>query len=471
MLFNSFIFIFCFLPIVLLGYYGIPNRRAQLFFLLGSSIFFYAFWSAKLVFFLLFTVFLDFYIARAIFQSPGKRRKKLLLVSSITINLGILGFFKYYNLLAHTFHDVGGVWAHQSGLFPILNIVLPIGISFYTFQSMSYVIDVYRGTSNAHGDLLPFAGYVTLFPHQISGPLVRHNTIVPTLQNPQTYKFHFENFWRGCCFFILGLSKKILIADLLALIVTPLVNNMGAASNLEAIFTILGYTMQLYFDFSGYSDMAVGLGLMMNIPFPQNFNSPYKSSSITEFWQRWHISLSSWLRDYLYISLGGNRTGKWKTFRNLLLTMIIGGIWHGANWTFAVWGLFHGFWLCLERYFKSRGWNIIPNKFARWTVTFILINIGWVFFRAPTFSVAFTWLKKIFLLTPHLTWDLKLFPERHKDRFFVALIVGFLICFLSKNTWQIKMKPGFRMALMIGLLFALSLMFMGDESPFLYFQF
>lgn len=471
MLFNSYIFIFVFLPITLIGYYVIPQRRFQLFFLLLCSIAFYAYWSSKLVLLLLFTVVLDFYVAKNIFYAKTHQKKKALLLLSICTNLSILAFCKYYNLFADTINSLHHLGGDAGNIVPILNLILPIGISFYTFQSMSYVIDVYRGTSDAHANLLSFAGYVTLFPHQISGPLVRHNRIVPQLENPKTYIFHSENFWKGCYFFIFGLSKKILIADLLSLIVAPMVTNMPTISNLEALFAMLGYTMQLYFDFSGYSDMAVGLGLMMNIGFPQNFNSPYKSQSMTEFWQRWHISLSSWLKDYLYISLGGNRDGKAKTYRNLLLTMTIGGLWHGANWTFAIWGLYNGCLLAIERFLKNRNQDFIKAPLLKGALTFLIINIGWIFFRAPDFKTISLWLKKVFLLNGNLTWDLVSFPARYKDRFFVALGVALLLTFFAKNTWQRKFQPSFVNALTLGCLFALCLLYMGDESPFLYFQF
>ncbi|MDZ4676448.1 MAG: MBOAT family O-acyltransferase [Oligoflexia bacterium] len=420
---------------------------------------------------LLFTVILDFYLAKKIFNTKELKIKKRLLIVSLVTNFSVLGFFKYYNFFAGTLNEVLDVLTGASTVLPTLALVLPIGISFYTFQSLSYVIDVYRGTSTAHARLLSFASYVTLFPHQISGPLVRHNQIVPQLEDSKTYNFTADNFWRGCAFFILGLSKKILIADLLALIVSPLVTNMSSASNTEAVLAMLGYTMQLYFDFSGYSDMAVGLGLMMNIQFPQNFNSPYKARSITEFWQRWHITLSSWLKDYLYVSLGGNRFGKLLTYRNLLITMAIGGMWHGANWTFFAWGLFHGIILCTERFFKDRNWNLLNNNTVKWMFTFLLVNLGWIFFRAPDFSTAFLWLQKVFLLNGDLTWDVLSLPERHKDRFFIALALSVLLAFFSKNTWEINLKPSRVTALVLGLLFAVCLMYMGDESPFLYFQF
>jgi alginate O-acetyltransferase complex protein AlgI len=336
---------------------------------------------------------------------------------------------------------------------------------------MSYVIDVYRKASDAHAHLLEFAGYVTLFPHQISGPLVRHNYIVPQLESADTYVFDADNFWRGCCFFILGLSKKLLIADRIAIVVDPLIGNMSSISNLEAILAMLGYTIQLYFDFSGYSDMAVGLGLMMNIRFPANFKSPYKSTSVTEFWQRWHITLSSWLRDYLYISLGGNRVGKFKTYRNLMLTMAIGGLWHGANWTYVVWGVFHGSLLAIERFFVDRGWDVLKNKYLKGAITFLLVNIAWVFFRSPDFAVAALWLKKAFLLAGDGSMQIYHIPLNHKDRFFVALGVGLLLAFFAKNTWERQYKPSVAKALGLAFLLFVCLSFMGEESPFLYFQF
>lgn len=473
MLFNSYAFIFLYLPIVLLGFYLITSKRLQLWFLFLSSVVFYCYWSKTYVFLLLFTVVLDFYIARWISLTENAKKRKALLISSVVINLGILGFFKYYNFFAVTVEDTIRSFGGSQALLPHLNLILPIGISFYTFQSMSYVIDVYRRTSDSHANLLSFAGYVTLFPHQISGPLVRHNFIVPQLESARTYFFQSENFWRGCFFFVLGLSKKVLIADRIALVVDPLINNIAQASNAEGLLAMLGYTTQLYFDFSGYSDMAVGLGLMMNIQFPQNFNSPYKATSITDFWQRWHITLSAWLKDYLYISLGGNRGSRLKTYRNLLLTMVIGGFWHGANWTFIVWGFIHGFVLLVERFCKDRAVDLLKFKFIKWLLTFALVNVAWIFFRAKDLHEAGVWLKKVFFINAGqpATWDVMHIATRDKDRFFVCLGLGLLMALLGKNSWQIKFKPHWVRSLILAFLFVLCLGFMGEESAFLYFQF
>lgn len=462
MLFNSYIFIFAFLPLTLAGYYLLKQPRQKLAFLLFMSLCFYAWWSVKYLPLLIFTFLLDFYIAALIFRSPGTRQRKLLLMTSVTANLGILFFFKYYPLVAATINWIAPV-------LPPLALLLPIGISFYTFQSLAYVIDVYRRESDAHASLLSYAAYVTMFPHQISGPLVRHNNIVPQLEDPNTYKYNADAFWRGSYFFILGLAKKILIADFLSRIVNPVVTNIATASNTEAWIAMLGYTLQLYFDFSGYSDMATGLCLMLGIRLPQNFNSPYRSQSITEFWQRWHISLSSWLRDYLYISLGGNRISVAVTYRNLLLTMLIGGLWHGASWMFAFWGLYHGLLLVLER--LTKGISLVRIGAIKILISFFLVNLGWVLFRAPDLATASVWYQKIFFLGGNISWDILSLPIKHRDRFAVALAIGLTIAFWPKNTWQIEYKPRFWRAGLLALLFCTSVTFLGDESPFLYFQF
>jgi alginate O-acetyltransferase complex protein AlgI len=470
-LFNSYVFLFLFLPFTLLGYYLIRNKRLQLVFLFLASTFFYAYWSTAYVFLLLFTVVLDFYIAKAIFLSQDAKNRKRLLLTSIILNLSILAFFKYYTFIATSINDLSAVFGPQQTLLPLFQLVLPIGISFYTFQSMSYVIDVYRKTSTAHAGVLEFASYVTLFPHQISGPLVRHNQIVPQLEDSKTYSFDATHFWRGSYFFIFGLAKKILIADRIAAAVDPLIGNMTFISNLEAWLAMIGYTLQLYFDFSGYTDMAIGLGLMMNIQFPQNFNSPYKALSITDFWKRWHMTLSSWLRDYLYISLGGNRFSAWKTYRNLILTMTIGGLWHGANWTFVVWGLLHGGALAFERCMTQLGLDFLKWRPLKWFLTFFFVNLAWIFFRSPDFAVASVWLQKIFFLSGPIDLHLYYLPTKYKDRFFTAAALALIIALTCKNTWERTFAPNWFRAVVLAILFAISLTYMGDESPFLYFQF
>jgi len=273
---------------MLAGYYALRSPRQQMTYLLFMSLVFYAYWSIPYLALLILVVVFDFYLAAAIYRAAESRQRRLWLVLSLVLNLGLLFFFKYAGLVAETVNTF-------TNMLPVVTLVLPIGLSFYTFQSLSYVIDVYRRHSSAHPSLLSYATYVTMFPHQISGPLVRHNTIIPQLEDSATFRLQTDNLWRGIWFFVVGLAKKILIADLISRAINPIITNMATASNTEAWLAMTGYTLQLYFDFSGYSDMATGLCLMLNIRLPQNFDSPYKSSSITEFWQRWHMTLSSWL--------------------------------------------------------------------------------------------------------------------------------------------------------------------------------
>lgn len=431
-------------------------------FLLAMSLVFYAYWSIPYLALLILVVVLDFYLAAAIYRAVNARRRGLWLILSLVLNLGLLFFFKYAALVAQTINTFAEV-------LPVVTLVLPIGLSFYTFQSLSYVIDVYRRQSAAHPSLLSYATYVTMFPHQISGPLVRHNTIIPQLEDNKTFRLQTDNLWRGIWFFVVGLAKKILIADFISRAISPVITNMASASNAEAWLAMVGYTLQLYFDFSGYSDMATGLCLMLNIRLPQNFASPYKSASITEFWQRWHMTLSSWLRDYLYISMGGNRGTSFATYRNLLITMALGGLWHGATWMFALWGVYHGLLLMAERAAGTNSHTL--NTRLRVFLVFLLVALGWVLFRSPELATALIWYKKIFLLNGNLSWDLLLIPIKHRDRFAVAFSVGLAIVFLARNTWQIAWRPSYRHAIALAVLFTICLPFLGDESPFLYFQF
>jgi len=448
--------------VVLIGYYALPGAKWQLAFLLLMSLGFYAYWSIPYLFLLLVVVVLDFWLAAAIHRSGSIEARRWLLLLSLVLNLGLLFFFKYAGLISETVNTFGP-------LLPVVSLVLPIGLSFYTFQSLSYVIDVYRRHSSAHPSLLSYATYVTMFPHQISGPLVRHNTIIPQLEDPATYRAQSDNLWRGAFFFVAGLGKKILIADFISRGINPIITNMATASNGEAWLAMVGYTLQLYFDFSGYSDMATGLCLMLNIRLPQNFDSPYQSATITEFWQRWHMTLSSWLRDYLYISLGGNRGSNFATYRNLMLTMALGGLWHGATWMFALWGIYHGILLALERA-TGFGRNAQPKP-LRIAFIFILVALGWVLFRAPDLGTATVWYQKIFFLNGAVSWDLLLIPVKHRDRFGVAFLIGLVVVLTARNTWRTSFTPSFRNVFLLVLVFSLCLPFLGDESPFLYFQF
>jgi alginate O-acetyltransferase complex protein AlgI len=473
-LFSSFEFIFVFLPLVLLLYFQIRSHRARLLLLWVSSSLFYGFWNYKFVALLLFSTAVDFILGIQIHEAKNPRHRKLLLILSIVVNLGVLGFFKYFNFFMDNFYGVAHWFSPTLERHFVLDVVLPIGISFYTFISLSYTIDVYLKRALPHRDFFAYAGFVSFFPHLVAGPLIRHDELVFQLEDPKRGRFNATNFSHGILFFVMGLCKKILIADRLADGVNPVLETLPMLSSLEAWLCAFGYAFQLYFDFSGYSDMAVGLAKMMNIQFPQNFRSPYKARSITDFWQRWHISLSHWLRDYLYIPLGGNRLGTLLTYRNLFVTMFLGGLWHGANWVFLIWGSYHGLLLALERAAKgssvSRWVGRVPLAF-RIGFVFVGVTIGWVFFRSPDLSYSLQWLKLMFTFNPSFT--LFHFEPKFRDRFFAALFFAFAVTWGGKNTWEINfdhlMKP--RFAWLAAALMITCLAFFSKNSPFLYFQF
>jgi alginate O-acetyltransferase complex protein AlgI len=474
MLFNSYEFLFIFAPVAILVYYGLSNHRAKLWWLLLCSYFFYGYWNYKFLPLLIFSTTIDFYLGLWMSKIEAERKRRQLMIVSLVINLGLLGYFKYAMFLSDN-----ALWAARAlgadvppSLY--LDIILPVGISFYTFQSLSYTLDIYFRQTAPHRDYVAFATYVALFPQLIAGPIVRHSELVYQLENPSRGRWNLEEFNRGLIFFVLGLSKKILIADRLAAVVDPSLGIVTQLSTVEAWIVAFGYTLQLYFDFSGYSDMAVGLGHMLGFQFPANFKSPYKSRSITEFWQRWHISLSGWLRDYLYIPLGGNRYGAFKTYRNLLLTMILGGFWHGANWTYIIWGFFHGALLAFERLTGLAK----PRRF--WGLhmiwTFLLVTFGWIVFRAQDVSHLSSWLER--LVSAPFSISLYNFEPKVRDKFFPVFVVGLILVWAFPNTNEIRWDhwrkhPRYRvlLAMALALCFLLCVSFMGTPSPFLYFQF
>jgi alginate O-acetyltransferase complex protein AlgI len=381
MVFSSNVFLFLFLPIFLGLYYLSSNRYRNLLILIGSYAF-YAWW--RVDFLLLFVaVTLWNYIFGLRIYRAGVRSKaaQRWVLWGVAGNLATLGYFKYANFGMDNINKV----MEAAGLEPFLltHVILPIGISFYIFQSISYLIDVYRGDTEPTENLINFAAFIALFPQLIAGPVLRYKDLADQF----TGRVHsVDKFAEGATRFMQGFVKKVFIADSLA----PLVDHCFALQNPsggDAWLGMIAYTAQLYFDFSGYSDMAIGLGLMMGFRFMENFNQPYISQSITEFWRRWHISLSTWLRDYLYVPLGGNRNGTFNTYRNLFLTMLLGGFWHGANWTFLIWGAWHGTWLAIER---ALGVNAAPKVInpLKWALTFFLVMLGWVIFRAENLEVA-----------------------------------------------------------------------------------
>ncbi|MFC3095977.1 MBOAT family O-acyltransferase [Alteromonas sediminis] len=355
-----------------------------------GSYLFYAWWRVDFLLLFALVTMWNFCIARQIHNNLEckHRNAKRWLTLGLSGNLSVLGYFKYANFGVESLNSaLASVGAAPLSLG---EVILPIGISFYIFQAISYLIDVYRKDTPPAARFIDFAAFISLFPQLIAGPVLRYKDLASQFDSRQ---HSWTVFASGVAVFIQGLIKKVLIADNVA----PIADTMfagGALGVADAWLGLLAYSVQLYFDFSGYSDMAIGLGLMMGFRFVKNFNQPYISQSITEFWRRWHISLSSWLRDYLYISLGGNRNGVYRTYRNLFLTMLLGGLWHGANWTFVVWGMWHGALLAIERYFGTAEYS--GFSILRWGLTILLVGVGWVFFRADDLPHAMGYLSALF---------------------------------------------------------------------------
>ena len=397
MIFSSYLFLFYFLPAALALYYAAPQRVRHLI-LTTLSYVFYGWANPLFVPLLLVSTFIDYVAGRIIARNPAPglsvremegargdevtrrgRAARLALAASIVSNLSLLGFFKYFNFAVENLDALADrIGMPALALDSAIKVTLPLGISFYTFQSMSYTIDVYRGRAPALRNFVDFACYVSMFPQLVAGPIIRFSEVADQLRS----RAHTTTkFARGVAFFCVGLAKKVLLANPCGKI-ADLAFDAGSLHPLEAWYGVTAYAFQIYFDFSGYSDMAIGLGLMLGFVFPKNFDSPYRSQSITEFWHRWHISLSTWLRDYLYVPLGGNRRGPARTYVNLLIVMLLGGLWHGAAWNFVIWGALHGGLLGFER---LRGKAAIYGRLPapiRVGATFTLVLVTWVFFRA-----------------------------------------------------------------------------------------
>ena len=466
MLFNSHEFLFFLLPLVLAGYYLLLPKGWRHGWLVACSYVFYGWWDYRYCGLLLLATLIDYIAGGRIAAAADPVRKKRWLCLSICSDMGMLGFFKYYDLGAGSVNAVAQWAGAGSGVLPLLHLILPVGISFYTFQSMSYSIDIYRGHARPARSFIDFACYVSLFPQLVAGPIVRYHE----LDNQLRVRSHsWAKAGAGITLFVLGLAKKVLLADAVA----PMADwgfSQATIGLAGAWSSLVAYTLQIYFDFSGYSDMAVGLGLMLGFQFPRNFHSPYKSASISEFWTRWHISLSSWLRDYLYIPLGGNKKGPIRTYVNLFLTMLLGGLWHGASWTFMLWGAYHGALLALERMNGKRGFGWRLPRPVQVGLTFILVMFGWVLFRASTLDGLARMSKG---LTGFHGWG-GAYPLAEAGALnWAALLFCLALVFAAKNTWEIRWQPSRRLAVGLALLFliCLAVLLVNTSSPFLYFQF
>jgi alginate O-acetyltransferase complex protein AlgI len=476
MVFSSYLFLFYFLPLALLLYYAAP-RRAKHLTLTALSYLFYG-WANPLFVVLLFvSTAIDFIaglvMARHPEEGPGAGTfsvRRLALIASMCSNLALLGFFKYYNFGAENI-DALARWMSLPDLRldAALRVTLPLGISFYTFQSMSYTIDVYRGVAQPIRSFIDFACFVSMFPQLVAGPIVRFSEVADQLRE----RTHTPTkFARGIAFLSLGLSKKVLLANPCGK-VADLAFDAGSLGLLEAWYGVTAYAFQIYFDFSGYSDMAIGLGLMFGFMFAKNFDSPYRSQSITEFWHRWHISLSTWLRDYLYVPLGGNRKGTVRTYVNLFVVMLLGGLWHGAAWNFAIWGTLHGVLLGLERLRgKAALYGRLPGP-VRVGVTFVIVLLTWVFFRAPDVPQAVRYLGDMLALGHPQEGAGLLSGIVYEPYYLGTFLVAATIVWSAPQTWDWTRTVTAPKAATILALFVLSVVMLTTQAfnPFIYFIF
>ncbi|QKF78377.1 MBOAT family O-acyltransferase [Arcobacter defluvii] len=416
MLFNSYEFIFAFLPITFFIYFYLNSKRltqASKGFLVFASLFFYSWWNITYLPLILISMLFNYLIGNSLSNNiqDNKNRinksfaKKTVLIFGIICNVALLAYYKYADFFIENFNLV------TSSNVNLLHLVLPLAISFFTFQQIAYLVDSYRGETKEY-DFLNYALFVTFFPQLIAGPIVHHKEMMPQFASSWNMVKNYKNIALGLFIFSIGLFKKVVIADTFAVWATAGFDTATTLSLFEAWATSLSYTFQLYFDFSGYTDMAIGIALMFNIKLPINFNSPYKALNIQDFWRRWHITLSRFLRDYIYIPLGGNKISSFRTYSNLLATFVIGGLWHGAGWTFVFWGFLHGIALIIHRIWSNLGFKM--NKILAWLITFNFVNIAWVFFRAKEWDDAIKVLKGMF------GFNSVVFPEKY------APIFGFL---------------------------------------------
>lgn len=466
MVFTTHIFLFYFLPFVLAIYYLLRQHRNA--FLTIASYIFYGWWQPWFVLLMMASTVLD-YVCGGIIAEPGASplRRRAALMTAIIGDIALLAFFKYYTFTAQNLNHLLPLLGVHS--LPLLRVALPIGISFYTFESMSYTIDVYRGIVPRAQSFSDLSCFVSLFPHLVAGPIVRYNIVAAQLKSRE---HTLEKFSYGIAVFILGFAKKILLANPMGAVADT---TFGTSSPLavDAWFGIIAYAFQIYFDFSGYSDMAVGLSRMFGLVIPKNFASPYLAESITDFWRRWHISLSTWLRDYLYVPLGGNKRGPRRTYLNLTIVMLIGGLWHGANWTFVVWGAYHGLLLAFERWRgKTTIYQWMPRP-ARVGITFLLVLVSWVLFRSANLAFALSYLGAMLGFATHGNSAVLLAAEIYTPHYLVVMLLCVAFSFQPMEVYDWVESLSWRRALVLVplFLFTIGVMFTQTFNPFLYFQF
>lgn len=487
MLFNSYIFILLFLPIAVIGWL-LLNKCGKYswanIFLVVMSLWFYGYFNPSYLWIIGGSILVNFMIAKMLNEITSRKGlKKFVLGMGIVLNAGCIFYYKYYDFFISNIN----VAFKQS--FNLQNILLPLGISFFTFQQISYLVDSYKGETKDY-NFVEYALFVSFFPQLVAGPIVLHSEIIPQFRKETNRKFCSNNLSKGLFVFAIGLFKKVLIADTFGKAVSWGFGTVVDLSSLEALIVSLSYTLQLYFDFSGYCDMAVGIGYMFNIELPQNFNSPYKAFSILEFWDRWHMSLTRFLRQYIYFPLGGSKKGKVRTYVNVMVVYLISGIWHGANWTFILWGVLHGIANCVNRILK-RQWDRV-SVVIKWFLTFSTVNILWIIFRADSIEQAFQFINKLCsmndfevrnkLMNCFVLQEIHLFERLGAIfRILPANITGFYmwgflavalgIVLNGKNSFEINFKPNFFYAMCTVGLLVWSIVSLSGVSEFLYFNF
>ena len=484
MLFNSYEFIFVFLPLCIIGYFALNKVNYVLgeYLLIIASFYFYAYFNPSYFYIILFSIVGNYGLTYMMRTWDSIVCRKMFLLSGIVANVGILFYYKYMGFFVE---NINLVFRTE---FEIVKLLLPLGISFFTFQQLSYVIDSYKGTVPQY-TFRQYALFVTFFPQLIAGPIVLHNEIVPQFEDKTKKKFNWDNFAIGLMAFSFGMAKKVIVADTFGNVVNYGFENVDTLGATNAILVMLSYTMQIYFDFSGYCDMATGIGKMFNIEIPMNFNSPYKAFSVTEFWKRWHMTLTRFLRTYIYFPLGGNRKGQLRTYINLFVVFLVSGIWHGANYTFIVWGIMHGIVMIVERIFKNKIETIHPA--LRWITTFTFVNIAWIVFRADTMTDALLLLEQIIgfdfvpvsielveasgcVIIPMLLSIVGEIALGYETTYLVyLLLIVLVIVLLCKNTNErmVLFNKSIGNAVLGALLLFFSVMSLSGESTFLYFNF
>lgn len=469
-----------FLPIVFIGYFALNkvNFTLSKVWLFLSSLFFYGWWNPIYLPLLLFSLIVNYIIGTTLGKMKQPMKKKALLTIGILFNVGLLGYFKYYDFFIT---NVNAVFDTD---YRVMNLILPLAISFYTFQKIPYLVDSYQGETKGYHPL-NYGLFVSFFPQLIAGPIVQHGDVMAQFENKENRKINAKNIATGLFVFGIGLFKKVGIADTFAEIANAGYSNPATLTMVDSWITSLSYTFQLYFDFSGYSDMAIGAALLFNIRLPINFNSPYKALSIQDFWRRWHMTLSNFLTRYIYVPLGGNRKGLVRTYINIMIVFFVSGVWHGAGWTFIIWGLMHGIASVINRLWGQAGFKL--PKLLAWFITFQFVNAAWVFFRAPSVHDAIMVLRSMIGLNGRvLPTDLQhtFFNQLNipyydftldENFFWVVgiLLVAFLISVFAKNSMYFKdhLKPNWISAIYISALIIYSVFQLQQVSEFLYFNF